>query len=103
MHILTKIRLLESGLHEVDPSATVDFGYDKLRYQWTALGIYSTDKKGVRVNENMIVSSQLSEYEQEQLESALVTRLQWIKNDYSEKAKTAGKILKAVNDKDMDY
>jgi hypothetical protein len=103
MNTITKIRILESGLMEVDPLTAVDFGHNKLTYQWSAGGIFPTDKKGEITNKTTIVPSQLSDYEQEQLMEALKTKLQYLKSDYFQKAKTAEKILEAVNDKDRDY
>jgi hypothetical protein len=102
MNTITKVRLLETALMEVDPLAKVDFGYNQAKYQWEAGAISTLDKKGV-VTASGILPSALSDYEQEQLQSALQTRLQWLQNDYSDKSKTAERILKAVNDNDRDY
>jgi hypothetical protein len=104
MNTITKVRLLETALMEVDPEAKVDFGYNATKYQWHAGAIVTLDKKGNLASASVtVVPSALSDYEQEQLLSALQTKLQWIQNDYAGKAKTAERILKAVNDRDTDY
>ena len=103
MNDLTKIRLLETALMEVAPLGKVDFGYNQHAYQWDCGGVFPVDKKGGRVGQNQFIPSQLTEYEQRQLLDALKTKLQFLAHDYSDKAKTAERILKAVSDKDMDY